>query len=180
MKYFTLLLLLFVFKNVSAQDGLLPLDADKNIYYADSGQPKLSKAEQYKKVQEWVVKSFGNYQNAVSFEDSLGGVLRITSYVPAIHARYAYIRFDLTVTCEDNQYRADIKNLDGISTVHSPERLGSKENEAIKAGEVLIKAENNRKTKVKLEDDLKLLKADNEGINTAMYNLLATLKRSII
>ena len=156
------------------------MDNDKNIYYSDSGKPALSKDEVYKKVQDWVSKTFGNYANAVTFEDPAAGKLRITSYVPLIHAQYGYVRFDLTVDCQDNQYFAKITNLDGVSPVHSPERLTARENEMVKAKEVVVNAENNRKKRAELENELKLLKADNEGINTALYNLLASLKQSVI
>ncbi|MCE6991363.1 DUF4468 domain-containing protein [Dyadobacter sp. CY323] len=174
------LLLLFVSSYSFAQEGLLPLDQEKNIYYADSGKPNLAKAEVYKKVQEWVIKTFGNYENAVAFEDSASGKLRVTSYVPLIHAKYGYVRFDLTIECQDNQYYAKITNLDGISAVHSPERLTYKENDQIKSKEVILKAETAKKRRSELEADLKLSKADNEGINTALYNLLAGLKQALI
>ncbi|WP_229208664.1 DUF4468 domain-containing protein [Dyadobacter luticola] len=181
MKHFIFIaLLLFSAAQTFAQDGLLPLDQEKNIYYSDSGKPELSKNELYKKVQEWVSKTFGNYENAVSFEDSVKGVLRVTSYVPLIHSQYGYVRFDLTVESADNQYFAKITNLDGISTLHSPERLTSKENDNITAKEVIVKAENNKKKRAELEQELKVMKAENEGINTALYNLLGSLKRSLI
>lgn len=179
MKYLASLLFLFSFNQLLAQDGYLPLDQDKNIQYADSGQPKYSKDELYKKTQEWVGNTFGNYQNAVTFEDPKAGKLRITSYVPVIHAKYAYVRFDLTISTSDNKYEAQISNLDGVSPVHSPARITSKENENIAAQEVLIKTENSKKKRAELEDALKLLKADNDGINTAMYNLLGSLKQSL-
>jgi hypothetical protein len=177
LKYLASLLILFSFGHVFAQDGYLPLDADKQIHYSDSGQPNLSKDELFKKTQDWVGKTFGNYQNAVTFEDPKAGILRITSYVPLIHARFAYARFDLTITVSDNKYDAHITTLDGVSPVHSPERISAKENETISSQEVLIKAENNRKKRAELEEELKLLKADNDGINTAMYNLLGSLKQ---
>jgi hypothetical protein len=174
------LALLFVSTCSFAQEGLLPLDSEKNIYYSDSGKPDLTKAAIYKKVQDWVSATFGNYENAVSFEDPQSGKLRVTSYVPLIHAQYGYLRFDLTVECEDNQYFAKITNLDGVSAIHSPERLTFKENDNITAKQVIAKAESNRKKKTELEAELKQLKADNDGINTAMYNLLAGLKRHVI
>jgi hypothetical protein len=173
-------LLIFSGSHTFAQQGLLPLDQEKNIHYSDSGKPNLTQPELYKKVQAWVSETFGNYENAVSFEDSLKGILRVTSYVPLIHAQFGYVRFDLTIECRDNQYFAKITNLDGISTVHSPERLTSKENENVAAKEVITKAESNRKKRAELEAELKQLKAENEGINTALYNLLASLKRSVI
>ena len=177
MKYLASLLILFSFGTSFAQDGFLPLDQDKNIHYADSGQPNLSKDELYKKVQEWVGKSFGNYQNAVTFEDPKAGKLRVTSYVPLIHAQFAYVRFDLTITASDNKYEAHINNLDGVSPIHSPVRLTEKENEAVAAQQVLINAENSKKKRAQLEENLKIIKADNDGINTAMYNLLGSLKQ---
>ncbi|WP_035333275.1 DUF4468 domain-containing protein [Dyadobacter crusticola] len=177
MKYILALFFFISAGQVFAQSGMLPLDQEKNIYYSDSGQPKLSKDEIYKKMQDWVSNTFGNYQNAVTFEDAAAGKLRVTSYVPVIHADYAYVRFDLTISCADNQYQAVISNLDGISTIHSPVRLSAKDNERISAKEVLAKAENSRKKRGEMEDELKLIKADNEGINTAMYNLLASIKQ---
>ncbi|NIJ55010.1 DUF4468 domain-containing protein [Dyadobacter arcticus] len=174
------ILFLFLTSYSFAQEGLLPLDQEKNIFYSDSGKPSLAKAELYKKVQDWVSKTFGNYENAVAFEDPNSGKLRITSYVPVIHALYGYVRFDLTIECQDNQYFAKITNLDGISTVHSPERLTAKENDDITAKEIIVNAETNKKKQTEMEDQLKILKADNNGINTAMYNLLASLKQFTI
>jgi hypothetical protein len=180
LKYILSFLILFIASQVSAQDGLFPLDQEKNIQYLDSGQPSRSKDEIYKKMQEWISKTFGNYQNAVSFEDPEAGKIRVTSYVPVIHAKYAYVRFDLTISCSDNQYEARITNLDGVSAIHSPEHLTAKDNELISAKEVMVKAENNKKKRGELEEELKLLKADNDGINTAMYNMLASVKQSAI
>jgi hypothetical protein len=164
----------------SAQDGLLPLDAEKKVLYLDSGKPELSKDEIYKKVQEWVGSIFGNYENAVTADNAEIGKLLITSYVPVSNAMYEYIRFDLTIECQDKQYTARITQLDGISTVRSPARLDAKENDMIAAKEITVKTETNRKKKEAAEDALKVAKADNERINTAMFKVLASLKMFVI
>lgn len=179
MKYIILFLFTFFAYQTFAQDGLLPLDSEKNILYSDSGKPELSKTEIYKKAQEWVSKTFGNYENAVTGDSQQSGKLLITSYVPVAHSLYEYVRFDLAIECRDNMYVAKISKLDGISTLRSPARLGVRENDMITAKEIAVKTETNRKKKSVAEEALQLAKAGNEAINNAMYNLLGSLKVSV-
>jgi hypothetical protein len=178
LKYIILFFITFLGHQTFAQDGLLPLDSVKNILYSDSGKPDLRKMEIYKKAQEWVSKTFGNYENAVTGDSLESGKLFITSYVPVSHPQYEYVRFDLAIESEDNMYLAKISKLDGISTLRSPARLGPRENDMITAKEIAVKAETNRKKKSIAEEALRLAKAGNEAINNAMYNLLGSLKVS--
>lgn len=169
-------MLIFAASHAFAQDGRLPLDSKNNISYTDSGQPKASKAEIREKVRAWADKKFGNATNAIASDDEQAGIILITSYIPVIHSNYQYVRFDLGVQYKDNQYEARIATLDGISSVRSPIRLDHKENDAITAKEHAIKTESSRKKRKELEAELQMVKADNEGINTSLYNLLADLK----
>lgn len=162
-----------------AQDGRLPLDSRNNISYTDSGQPKFNKTELHQKITSWVDKKFGNAQNAITSDDKQAGIMLITSYIPVIHSDYQYIRFDLGVQYKDNQYEARITTLDGVSAEHSPVRLGMKENDNIIAKEQITKTESNRKKRKEAELALQAAKADNNGINASLYNLLADLKTYI-
>lgn len=179
MKHLILFALLSAATSAFAQDGRLPLDSKNNISYTDSGQPKFSKAELHQKVRGWVEKKFGNAENAITSDDTQAGIILITSYIPVIHSDYQYVRFDLGVQYKDNQYDARITTLDGVSAEHSPVRLNAKENDNITAKEQIIKTESNRKKRKEAEEALQVVKADNEGINTSLYNLLADLKAYI-
>jgi NACalpha-BTF3-like transcription factor len=179
LKNIILIVLLLIGHNSFSQDGLLPLDANKQVVYTDSGKPELSKNEIFKKAQEWVGKTFGNYENAVTFEDPQVGKLVLTSYAPVPSLTYEYVRFDLTIECTDKQYTVRIDQLDGVSAVHSPQRLGAKDNAAIMEKEVAVKTEQNRKKRTEAEEALKNAKSDLEGINNAMYRLLSGLKVSL-
>lgn len=159
-----------------AQEGRLPLDSKNNISYNDSGQPKLSQAALHQKIVGWVEKKFGNTQNAITSDDEKAGIVLITSYIPVIHSSYQYVRFDLGIKYQDNQYEARIATLDGISAVRSPIRLNAGENDLIIAKEQAVKTESNRKKKKEAELALQMAKADNDGINTSLYNLLGDLK----
>lgn len=176
MKHLILFALLSAATSAFAQDGRLPLDSKNNISYTDSGQPKFSKAELHQKVRGWVEKKFGNAENAITSDDTQAGIILITSYIPVIHSDYQYVRFDLGVQYKDNQYDARITTLDGVSAEHSPVRLNAKENDDITAKEQIIKTESNRKKRKEAEEALQVVKADNDGINTTLYNLLADLK----
>lgn len=180
LKYITSILLCWICQSAFCQDGLLPVNEQKNIYYSDLGNPKKNKAEIYKAAQDWVSQTFGNYQNAVKQQDPAAGKLLISSYLRVASSVYDYVGFDLTIECEDNHYRAYIEKLDGVSAQHSPVRLSNKDNEAISAKEVAIKKETSRKAKAEAEDALKTARADNEGINKAMYTLLAGLKQFVV
>lgn len=179
MKHLILFALLFAATHTFAQDGRLPIDSKNNISYTDSGQPKFTSAELHQKLTAWVDKKFGNAQNAITSDDKQAGIILITSYIPVIHSDYQYIRFDLGVQYKDNQYEARITTLDGVSAEHSPVRLSAKENDNIIAKEQIIKTESNRKKRKEAELSLQMAKADNDGINTSLYNLLADLKTYI-
>lgn len=162
-----------------AQDGRLPLDPKNSISYTDSGQPQVSKAEFHQKIRKWVEKKFGNAENAITSDDTQAGIVLITSYIPVIHSNYQYVRFDLGIQYKDNQYAARITTLDGVSAEHSPVRLTAKENDNITAKEQIVKTESSRKKRKEAETELQVAKADNDGINTSLYNLLADLKNYI-
>lgn len=179
MKHLLLFALLSAATHSFAQDGRLPLDSKNNISYTDSGQPKSSKTELHEKIRGWADKKFGNAQNAITSDDTQAGIVLITSYIPVIHSDYQYVRFDLGIQYKDNQYEARITTLDGVSAEHSPIRLSAKENDSITAKEQIIKTESNRKKRKEAELALQTAKADNDGINTSLYNLLADLKTYI-
>ena len=145
MKYLSLLLLLLVCHSGFCQDGYLPLNEQKQVYYSDVATLHKSKDEIYQSAQKWVSNTFGNYENAVTSEEPQIGKLMINSYIPVITSLYDYIRFDLVFECKDNQYQVRIDKLDGISPVRSPVRISSKENDAVLAKEMVIKTEPIRK-----------------------------------
>ncbi|ACT91382.1 hypothetical protein Dfer_0111 [Dyadobacter fermentans DSM 18053] len=180
LKHLILFALLTAATHTFAQDGRLPLDSKNNISYTDSGQPKLSKTELHQKVRAWVDKKFGNAENAITSDDTQAGIILITSYIPVIHSSYQYVRFDLGVQYKDNQYDARITTLDGVSAEHSPVRLNAKENDDITAKEQIVKTESNRKKRKEAELNLQAAKADNDGINTSLYNLLGDLKNYVM
>ncbi|WP_342085917.1 hypothetical protein [Dyadobacter sp. OTU695] len=179
MKHLLLFALLIAATHSFAQDGRLPLDSKNSISYTDSGQPKLGRTELHEKIRAWVDKKFGNAQNAITSDDTQAGIILITSYIPVIHSDYQYVRFDLGVQYKDNLYDARITTLDGVSAEHSPIRLGARDNDNITAKEQIIKTESNRKKRKEAELALQTAKADNDGINTSLYNLLADLKAYI-
>ncbi|MCF0048617.1 DUF4468 domain-containing protein [Dyadobacter sp. LJ53] len=179
MKHLILILFLFVCQKGYSQTGLLPLDAEKNVFYSDSGKPNKSKSEIFKQAQNWISKTFGNYENAVTFEDPQLGKLILTSYAPVSGIAYEYVRFDLTIECKEEQYNVRIDKLDGISTTHSPSRLGAKDNNAIMEKEVAVKTEQSKKKRAEAEAALRNAKADMESINNAMYKLMSDLKLSL-
>lgn len=179
LKHLLLFALLTAATHSFAQDGRLPLDSKNSISYTESGQPKLGRKELHEKIRAWVDKKFGNAQNAITSDDTQAGIILITSYIPVIHSDYQYVRFDLGVQYKDNQYDARITTLDGVSAEHSPIRLGAKDNDNITAKEQIIKTESNRKKRKEAELALQTAKADNDGINTSLYNLLADLKAYI-
>ena len=176
LKHLLLFALLTAATHTFAQDGRLPLDSKNSISYTDSGQPRSSSSELHQKIRAWVDKKFGNAQNAITSDDTQAGIILITSYIPVIHSDYQYVRFDLGIQYKDNQYDARITTLDGVSAEHSPIRLSTKDNDNITAKEQIIKTESNRKKRKEAEIALQTAKADNDGINTSLYNLLADLK----
>ena len=179
LKHLLLFALLTAATHTFAQDGRLPLDSKNSISYTDSGQPRSSSSELHQKIRAWVDKKFGNAQNAITSDDTQAGIILITSYIPVIHSDYQYVRFDLGIQYKDNQYDARITTLDGVSAEHSPIRLSAKDNDNITAKEQIIKTESNRKKRKEAEIALQAAKADNDGINTSLYNLLADLKTYI-
>ncbi|MGG7663574.1 DUF4468 domain-containing protein [Dyadobacter sp. BHUBP1] len=179
MKHLLLFAMLLAATHTFAQDGRLPLDSKNNISYTDSGLPQYSKAQLHQKIRDWVERRFGNAENAITSDDTQAGIILITSYIPVIHSDYQYIRFDLGVQYKDSQYDARITTLDGVSAEHSPVRLTAKENDNIIAKEQIVKTESNRKKRKEAETALQIAKADNDGINTSLYNLLADLKSHI-
>ncbi len=172
-------MLLFIVQTGFCQDGFLPLNEQKQVYYSDVANPHKSKAEIYKSAQNWVTHTFGNYENAVTQEDPASGKLTINSYIPVVTSLYNYIRFDLVIDCKDNQYQARIDKLDGISPTRTPIRISSKENDSVLAKEVSIKTETNKKKRTESEQLLQIAKTDNDNINHAIYKLLAGLKEFI-
>ncbi|MCE7066121.1 DUF4468 domain-containing protein [Dyadobacter sp. CY326] len=176
MKNIILILFLFLGQKCFSQQGLLPLDAKQQVLYSDSGKPNKTKDEIFKEAQNWISKTFGNYQNAVTFEDPALGKLILTSYARAASITYDYVRFDMTIECKDQQYNVQINQVDGISTLHSPVRLGAKDNDAILEKQVAVKTEQNKKKRADAENALKNAQADIEGINNAMYKLMSDLK----
>ena len=170
------LLLLFISYSGFCQDGYLPLNEQKQVYYSDVASPRKSKDEIYKSAQNWVTHTFGNYGNAVTSEDISSGKLMINSYIPVVTSLYDYIRFDLVIECKDNQYQVRIDKLDGISPIRTPVRISAKDNDVIVATELNIKTEINKKKRTEAEQLLKTEKADNENINNAIYKLMAGLK----
>ena len=179
MKYIALLLLLLSFYNGFGQDGLLPLDKDKNVFYTDQGKVDKPRAAIYKSTQNWISTTFGNYENAVKQDDPQSGKLVMSSYVPVSSSSYEYVRFNLAIDCEDNKYQVRIDKLDGVSRLHSPERLGVKNNDLVVSKEHALKTENNRKNRTEAEEAFKTAQMDNDAVNTAMFKLLASLKQSI-
>lgn len=179
LKYVFLFLLLILARAAFSQEGYLPLDETKKVLYTDMGKVDKSKSELYKMAQAWVAGTFGNYENAISSEDANSGKLIITSYVPVITTLYEYVRFDLTIACTDGKYQARLENLDGVSAIRSPAKLGQPNNDAVAAKEMSVKTETSRKKRAEIEQELHGLRADQESINSAMYKLLASLKQAM-
>jgi hypothetical protein len=176
LRYLLLPLFILICHSSFSQNGYLPLDKDKNVVYSDLGKPQKSRDEVYSDVQKWIVKTFGNYENAVKNEEPSTGRLFITSYRPVNHSTFEHIRFDLIVECTDSLYKARIEKLDGIASLLPPVHLSFRDNDLINAQEVIAKAEINRKKRALEETRLQLAKENLEGINSAMYGLLANLK----
>ena len=171
------ILVLFLFcQPAFCQDGFLPVDDKKNVGYSDVGRLKNTKEEIYDKAQKWAAKTLGNYENLATPEDTKSGKLVINSYTPLSHSLYDYVRFNLTIECDSNRYQARIDQLDGTSAVRTPVRFSTKENDAVTEKAMILKTETNRKKRVEAERNLKNVRADNEGINNAVYRLLAGLK----
>ena len=180
LKHLISLLLVFVSYRGFSQDGNLPLDSHKQVYYSDRGKLEKSQEEIYKKAQKWVIKTFANYDQTAPGQGPETGKLVINSYVPVSHSIYDYIRFDLTIDCKDQAYESAIDKLDGTSAIRTPIRLSSKDNDAVLEKAVTLKTETNKKKKAEAEQILEAAKADNEAVNSAMYNLLASLKEFMI
>ncbi|WP_159473169.1 DUF4468 domain-containing protein [Dyadobacter sp. 3J3] len=158
------------------QDGYLPLDNQKKIVYTDVATPEKSKDVLFLNAQKWVVKTFGNYENAVTSENKQAGKLVLKSYTPIGSPSFEYLRYSMTIDCEDNKYRVTITDLEGISKSQTVTALGKKQNDEILEKEILLKTESGRKKKSIAEEALNQAKIDNDQINQAMYGLLASLK----
>lgn len=162
------------------QDGYLPLDAKKNAVYSDVGSMEQTKDGLFGNAQKWVVKSFGNYENAVDQEDRAGGKLVVKTYAPISSPSFEYLRFTMTITCSDNKYLASITELEGIAKTQTVTRLGQQQNDAILEKSMVVKTETNRKKKTIAENMLNEAKADNDRVNQVMFSLLASLKQTML
>jgi hypothetical protein len=176
-KYFIVSLLLSISINAFCQNGWLPLNERNEVHYSDVGKFNKSKATLYRTTQTWISATFGNYDNAVAFQDSTSGKLIVNSYIPLnAHSLYQYVRFNLSIECNENGYKARIHELDGITPLHTASRISRKENLAVTVKELGLKTETNAKKRSAIARDVELAKADIESINVAMYHLLASLK----
>lgn len=162
------------------QDGFLPLDDKKNAVYSDVATLEQSQDALFQNAQQWVVQSFGNYENAVAREDRAGGKLVLNTYAPVSSPSFEYLRFTMTITCHNNKYFAVISELEGIAKSQTVTRLGQKQNEDISRKSVLVKTETNRKKRIIAENLLNESKADSENVNQVMFSLLASLKQSML
>lgn len=180
MKYLSLILLLSLSHLAYCQQSILPLGELKQATYTDKSAPQKSREALYKSAQAWVTRTFGNFENAVTSQDPQAGTLVINTYTPVSTSLYDYIRFDMTIICNDNQYEARINKLDGTAQHRTPARLGSAENDLVAEKEMAVKTESNRKKRAEAELALERAKADNENINRAMYKLLASLKEYMV
>jgi hypothetical protein len=174
LKYF--ILLLFFYNTGFCQDGYLPVDKQNNVVYTDMGKIEKTREQLYRNAQQWITDTFGNYKNAVVQEDASEGNLLVSSYVPIVNSLYDYAGFVMHIQCSDNSYRVTINKVDGISQIRTPVRFSRKENDAILTREMAVKSETNRKKRTEAERILQSAKADNDGINSAMYKLMASLK----
>ena len=162
------------------QEGNLPLDSNNDAAYSDVGSLKQTKDLLFQNAQKWVVKSFGNYENAVASEDRSGGKLILKTYAPINSAAYEYLRFTMTITCQDDKYQVIVNELEGIAKSKTITRLGKKQNDAITQKAVLIKTESNRKKRSQSENELAEMSSDNERVSDTVYSLLASLKQSML
>lgn len=161
------------------QEGVLPLDSKNNAVYSDVGSVQLTKDVLFQNAQKWVVKTFGNYENAVASEDRASGKLVLNTYAPISSAAYEYLRLTMTIVCQDNKYQVSVTDLEGIAKSQSITRLGKRQNDAIQEKSVLVKTESNRKKKAVEENELEEMKSDNNRVNDTVYGLLASLKQTI-
>jgi hypothetical protein len=177
--HFTFLLLVLIPFCSFGQDGFLPLDSNKKIIYSDVAAVEKSREALFQNAQKWVVKTFGNYENAVIQEDKQSGKLVLKSYSPVSTASFEYLRFTMTIDCQDNKYQVVINDVEGISKSQTVTALGTKQNDEVVEKSILLKTESNRKKKSATEELLNHTKTDNDQINNAMYSLLASLKLSM-
>jgi hypothetical protein len=177
--HLTFFLFLFIQFCSFGQDGLLPLDSRKKIVYTDVATVEKSRDILFQNAQKWVVKTFGNYENAVAQEDKQSGKLVIKSYFPVSAAFYEYVRFTMTIDCQDRKYQVMIHDVEGISKSQTVTALGSKQNDEVLEKTILLKTETSHKKKSVAEKNLKQAMNDNDQINNAMYSLMASLKLSM-
>jgi len=162
------------------QEGILPLDSKSNAVYSDLGSVQLTKDILFQNAQKWVVKTFGNYENAVVTEDKASGKLVLNTYAPIQSAAYEYLRLTMTINCQDNKYQVSVTELEGIAKSQTITRLGKRQNDAIQEKSVLVKTESNRKKKTVAENELEEMKLDNDRVNDTVYGLLASLKQMMV
>jgi len=169
--------ILFLFcQPAFCQDGLLPVNEQKNVVYSDVARLQKTRDEIYQKALKWAEKTLGNFENSATEAEARSGTMLINSYVPVKHSLYDYVRLDFTFHCSDNQYQVKIDQLDGTSPIRTPVRLSSKDNDAVTEKAMILKTETNRKKREEAEKMWQNAKADNDGINSAIYKLLANLK----
>jgi len=174
------LCLFFIHYSGFGQDGNLPLDEQKNAVYSDVASLEQTKNVLFENAQKWVVKSFGNYENAVDSQDKASGKLVIKTYAPITSAAYEYLRFTMTIRCEENKYQVVVNDLEGIAKSQRITRLGKRQNDAILEKAVLVKTESSRRKKAVVENELEEMKADNERVSQTIYSLMASLKQIMI
>ena len=118
----------------------------------------------------------GIIENAVVSDDRQSGKLVLKTYTPVSSPSFEYLRYSMTINCEDNKYRVTINDVEGISKSQTVTALGKKQNDEVLEKEILLKTESGRKKKSVAEAALNQAKTDNDQINQAMYSLLASLK----
>lgn len=162
------------------QEGILPLDSKNNAVYSDVGAVQHSRDVLFSNAQKWVVKTFGNYENAVVKEDRSNGKLVLNTYAPISSAAYEYLRLTISIDCQDNKYSVLMTDLEGIAKSQTIKRLGKRQNDEIQEKSVLVKTESNRKQKALAENELNEMRSDNNSVNDAVYGLMASLKQMMI
>ena len=180
LKTLKIVILFLLCQPAFCQDGLLPVDEQKNVVYSDVATLQKTRAEIYQKALKWAEKTLGNFENSATQGQAQNGTMLINSYVPVTHSLYDYVRLDFTLHCTDNQYQVKIDKLDGTSPIRTPVRLSYKDNDAVTEKAMTLKTETNRKKREEAEKIWKQSKADNDGINDAVYKLLANLKEYMI
>ena len=162
------------------QEGTLPLDSKNNASFSDLGSVKKPKDVLFQDAQKWVVKTFGNYENAVASANKEDGKLVLSTYAPVSSAAYEYLRMTMIIDCRDENYKVSVTDLEGIAKSQTITRLGKRQNDAIHEKAVLVKTESNRKKKTIAENELEEMKSDNDRVSETVYSLLASLKQMMV